>query len=693
MQFCLIFAAALTSLGFVGEPAYREARLAESKGNAKDALFAFRELAGSIGPLAAYARVKEGDCYRELGALADAEAAYRAVLAEKPEGPWARMAAAHLGMLLKEQGRHGEAAQVFAPLVAAPVHPWWTERFVWAAHENNTRTPEGREAAYGYFGNVLATNIFRAKRRDAARMLAQSPSFDDRLLGVIGLSRTDEGAAGAALLRTLFAEASSDPARAQHAAYVNGALNLGATADLPKAASLTNAPDAQWVRMAMVARIDYVGARGEFAEAQTLANGIMAKWPQSEEAVEGLFRLILALGRKGQHRDEIKVCALLAETYPKHRRAPEVLYRAAQTAERHFGKDEAIAYYELLAQRHPTSRVAAEGSWRLAEMHKDDPNASGYIAALEQGTNGWLGTYDAHRAAQQLARIRPEDSPIAPLPAPSVRGLVAARVFPAWEEEPLPDGVAYDIRKLRLDFFGQLGFEEAEWEAFDLALSAPEGDWGRFMYRVMADAGLAHSATEYATASGWGLEDGLPTPERLRLYYARVHWSHVLALSRETGVDPYLILAVGRQESTFRPGLTSSAGAKGLMQVMPSTAKWMADTEPAISVDDIARLDDPHKSLRLGAFYLRRMLDMWDGNLAYALASYNGGPGNVRKWTRANGNLPLDRWIEAIPFAETQDYVKRVLGNYAAYYSLYGTLGAEGTGAGAAPQVAEQGNS
>jgi len=82
-------------------------------------------------------------------------------------------------------------------------------------------------------------------------------------------------------------------------------------------------------------------------------------------------------------------------------------------------------------------------------------------------------------------------------------------------------------------------------------------------------------------------------------------------------------------------------------------------------------LEDPVHSLRLGARYLKRMLERWDGNVVYALASYNAGPGNCSKWKKNKGNVPLETFIESIPFDETRDYVKMVLANYAAYRSLY----------------------
>jgi soluble lytic murein transglycosylase len=107
------------------------------------------------------------------------------------------------------------------------------------------------------------------------------------------------------------------------------------------------------------------------------------------------------------------------------------------------------------------------------------------------------------------------------------------------------------------------------------------------------------------------------------------------------------------------------------MQLMPGTAQWLASVDPSITREEIAYLTYPAHSLRLGACYLKRMLARSDGNLIYALASYNAGPGNVSKWQKKFSRVPPDVFLEAIPFTETRHFVKRVLGNYGAYYSLY----------------------
>lgn len=104
---------------------------------------------------------------------------------------------------------------------------------------------------------------------------------------------------------------------------------------------------------------------------------------------------------------------------------------------------------------------------------------------------------------------------------------------------------------------------------------------------------------------------------------------------------------------------------------MPATAEWLAKKEPALGPEVAGHLEQPEHSLRMGAHYLRRMLDREDGNIAYAAGAYNAGPGNVGKWRKAQPGQELEKFIEEIPFSETHGFVCKVLGNYAAYRSLY----------------------
>jgi soluble lytic murein transglycosylase len=148
------------------------------------------------------------------------------------------------------------------------------------------------------------------------------------------------------------------------------------------------------------------------------------------------------------------------------------------------------------------------------------------------------------------------------------------------------------------------------------------------------------------------------------LAYPRAHWEMVAREASRAGVDPLLVLAVMREESRFDPRVVSVAGAVGLMQLMPSTARGM---DPTVTPD---RLTDPETNIRLGTTYLARRLRDFDGDVVLALAAYNAGAGAARRFAQFRGD-DLDVFIERIPFSETRAYVKRVLESYGIYRWLY----------------------
>ena len=132
------------------------------------------------------------------------------------------------------------------------------------------------------------------------------------------------------------------------------------------------------------------------------------------------------------------------------------------------------------------------------------------------------------------------------------------------------------------------------------------------------------------------------------------HWASVHSL------DPYLVAAVIRAESRFRPSACSHAGAMGLMQITPATGKWIAETlhHEGFTVEN---LYEPDLNIRFGTWYLRYLLDRLDEDVESCLIAYNAGPSNLKRWQSEGGTI----------FPETKDYVARVKRSWSAYRILY----------------------
>lgn len=142
-----------------------------------------------------------------------------------------------------------------------------------------------------------------------------------------------------------------------------------------------------------------------------------------------------------------------------------------------------------------------------------------------------------------------------------------------------------------------------------------------------------------------------------------------------TPLERALTLAITRQESEFDPHAKSPSNALGMMQLLPGTAKEVAHK------NDIAysasKLEEPSYNMTLGSLYLKRLIDSYDGSYVLAIGAYNAGPGNVRKWMQSFGTPENDvdkavNWIEKVPFAETRNYIQRVLENLQVFRALEG---------------------
>jgi soluble lytic murein transglycosylase len=155
------------------------------------------------------------------------------------------------------------------------------------------------------------------------------------------------------------------------------------------------------------------------------------------------------------------------------------------------------------------------------------------------------------------------------------------------------------------------------------------------------------------------LAQRFPTPFR----------ADVIAAAQGVGLDPAYVYGLIRQESRFVTDARSGVGASGLMQVMPATARWTAKRLGISYTPDL--LTDKATNLKLGAGYLKLVLDDFGGSQAMAAAGYNAGPNRPRRW-REGPVMEVAAWAENIPFHETRDYVKKVLSNTSYYAAVLG---------------------
>ncbi|HEY6101436.1 MAG TPA: lytic transglycosylase domain-containing protein [Anaeromyxobacter sp.] len=361
--------------------------------------------------------------------------------------------------------------------------------------------------------------------------------------------------------------------------------------------------------------------------------------------------------------------------------ARERLIRIAAEAE---SFDDALEQARGLAVDAPGSIAGFEPIWKLAwERFR-----AGDFAAARQRIEALASVYRDVGRGRRLVYWRarclekegrgeeaaPLYESIAGSDPPDVYALFARRklpkyraVRPASVPDPTEASAAYrrpdELLRLRL-------FEEASAEARalppargrDLRLAEAEFALGRF---ATAAAAVKRAFPEIGTAGEARVPDGWR-----RLYYPIELGGFLATNAKEFRLDPAVLRGLVRQESVFDPAARSRAGALGLTQLMPSTAKGLAKSVLRVRYRR-AFLYDPPTNARLGAAYLRSLFDRFADNPLWALAAYNGGPTRMARVLHENPGLPEDEVFESHPAYETRDYVRRVMLYAESYRALY----------------------
>jgi peptidoglycan lytic transglycosylase len=362
------------------------------------------------------------------------------------------------------------------------------------------------------------------------------------------------------------------------------------------------------------------------------------------------------------------------------------------------GRDaDATALYRQIASRFPNREVAGAAMWRLgwlAWLRGDIAAAGEQWARLADSPGGrsfrGAALYWRGRTVEQL-RDRAAAEPIylkglAEAPR-SYYGMLAARrvarapetprrspatVFPAKPE----DAVAADPGFARVDLLRRIGLVEYAWEELEDVVAASVGDHARLYGASAAYVRdeRYHLALRIARRHfGTLAVSGDPTLPRAfwEIIYPLGWRNEVADAARRAGLDPYLVAAVVREESSYYPRAVSRAGARGLMQLMPATARPMADLR-GLAFEGGSLLDDPRANLDMGASFLAGLLKEF-GDPHLALAAYNAGPKRARDWWKSRRTNDMEAWVEQIPYDETRHYVKRVTLSWEEYRRIYGS--------------------
>jgi soluble lytic murein transglycosylase len=361
--------------------------------------------------------------------------------------------------------------------------------------------------------------------------------------------------------------------------------------------------------------------------------------------------------------------------------------------------DGARQAYRTLLTVHEQAAVAGPARWELAWLDYRDGRlrdaALGFRQLSAVGTSNRLaGLYWAGRSLEALgergaatALFREVHSrgphtyygPLAERRLP--RGKPPPPVAPALR---LPaDPLAFLEREVRfqkaraLTQVGLDGYAVLELETLgrDAGLDS-ERAWS--LGAAFAQLGEAGRSLRYLRRSfGPAADGGAPglPPLFWRLYYPLGFADLVQDAARRAGLDPHLVAAVIREESSYDPRARSWVGAVGLMQLMPDTGRLLS-TQVGVPLVDPLGLWDPLVNITLGAHYLAQLRSRF-GEPLLAVAGYNAGPHRVQRWIERRPPVDLEEFIDQIPFEETRAFVKRVSASWHHYRRLYGSTASE----------------
>jgi soluble lytic murein transglycosylase len=381
--------------------------------------------------------------------------------------------------------------------------------------------------------------------------------------------------------------------------------------------------------------------------AKALLRTIPKRFPQDTAAASGALLLLADLATDEKRdlpaRDAMRD---VARRYPTSALAPQASFRAA-----------------IIAFVHRRYTVAANELDTLATRYEQSTDA---LSALYWSGRAWERAGDSARAVVRFNQVLARD-PLSYYAALSSRRLHQAPWAPPAAPDVFPDVPAVDSIFHRTDQLTRLGMDtEARLEFDQAAMSAPES-----VDRLLATAAAFRDRgiTTRTIQLGWkAIARGERDARAWRLVYPIVLGDAIITESRRRRVDPALVSAIIRQESSFNPTATSGPGARGLMQVMPAIGKAIASglRYPVWSPD---LLYEPDVNVELGIAHLRAMLSGRDP--LRALAAYNAGDGRVARWSRKPGADDAEVFVERIPFVETRDYVRTVMRNRDIYRALY----------------------
>jgi len=639
--------------------AFSRAHEAYQRGDLADALPIFEQLVGPYPELADYDLYYVGAINQRLGHSNRAETAFSRLLRDYPESVQAPAAALAVGQLLISAGRVDQGRLALWTALKGP-----DASVVNAARLAMAEADERSGDITGAYTQYMQV------RHDAPTSAAAHTAKQHVL--ELRTAHPELAPTGPALLdeaRLFLAEKDYAAAKA--------------------AAQELSRPPGAGVDPTQVLRVvaDALLGLGETERALAALRELAQGYPDSAAAPEAWCRRGTILWNRDRDAEALQAFEE-CRRYPQDEHAVDALYAIGRIHQQAGRTTAAIAAYRELADRYPSSKLAGEAQWRIGWIQYQAGSWTTAAATFAQLSDKeqlrdeaayWQGRAleRAGRsvAARQLYHTIIERSPGGYYAMWAQRRLGAAATPPLLHTAPTlappaqpaaaAPPVADAFHLVRADELKAAGVNTLSRQELAAVEREYDHDVAVQRYLVRAYQTVDAYAAALRVARRLGSQADLSPAEEQQLRYPLAFWEPVRRAADAQDLDPLLVVAIIRQESMFDPTARSPADARGLMQLLPSTAERMAATTDQID------LNDPAVNIDLGTRYLRTLLTRFGGDPLKAIAAYNGGENAVVKWQRQFADLADDEFVESITYRETRDYVKRVVSNYRAYQQQY----------------------
>jgi len=419
-------------------------------------------------------------------------------------------------------------------------------------------------------------------------------------------------------------------------------------------------PDSAFADEATYWEAYYRELSGDAAGALLGYYNLINQYPYSSSVPSAIWRI----GKTYYWNSEFQNAATylhIAQLYPPGEDTPRCYFFEAKALERLGNRAAAIGVYEKLVQRFDHTYYAYRAQERLRGQGTSLSDQNPYNG---EEFNDALDDFDGKNTSElaavmeiweqtRISSIEPESSPEAQVHLAKYKALMSLGLV----------NYAADEARFLVNFTSDSEKDSAQTRLGEMLVNS--GEYGkpiRFADRKLRSAVLAGNS-------------GTIPKKIWQLSYPKGYWKYVDQKAKAYGLDPYLVLAVMREESRFNPRAKSRSSARGLMQIMPKTGRGIAKDLDVYRYRTI-RLYEPSLNIQMGSYFLSSLVKNFKNNLYLALAGYNGGPNRIKRYVNSwyNGNLGLvdiDEFVESIPSRETRLYVQKVMGSYFEYKRLY----------------------